>query len=274
MTRRLHVTKTATIALAALLGAALAGGFFWWQLSGGDASSQPQVPAQVAAPVIASVAAAPSAPAILHPVPAAEPGASAVPSFEDALVELFGRKSVAALFRTDDFERRFVATVDNLGRSSAPASLWPMNPAGGRFQVADAGPAQVIQADNSLRYVPYVLLLERLDLRLAVQTYARHYPALQQEYEELGFPNRYFNDRFIEVLDQLLATPDGTSALRVHRPPINGPQPARPWLLYEFDDPALQALSAGQRTLLRMGPVNERRVKVRLAELRRLLAAR
>jgi hypothetical protein len=48
---------------------------------------------------------------------------------------------------------------------------------------------------------------------------------------------------------------------------------ARPWVLYEFDDPALQSLSAGQRTLVRMGPDNERRIKARLVELRRRLVA-
>ena len=54
-------------------------------------------------------------------------------------------------------------------------------------------------------------------------------------------------------------------------PPINGPvQPQRPWVLYEFDDPALQSLSAGQKMLLRMGPVNERRMKAKLSELARL----
>jgi hypothetical protein len=32
-------------------------------------------------------------------------------------------------------------------------------------------------------------------------------------------------------------------------------------------------LSAGQRTLLRMGPVNQRRLKAKLAEIRRLVTA-
>jgi len=85
-------------------------------------------------------------------------------------------------------------------------------------------------------------------------------------------PQPYFNDRFIAVLDQLLATPEVGPPLAVHLPTIVGPAPTRPWLLYEFDDPALRSLSAGQRILLRMGAVNERRVKARLAELRRLLA--
>jgi hypothetical protein len=99
------------------------------------------------------------------------------------------------------------------------------------------------------------------------------YPSLQRAYEELGYPKRYFNDRFVDVIDLLLATPEPISAPKVHLPTVNGPvQPQRPWVLYEFDDPQLEGLAAGQKMLLRMGLRNERRVKVRLAELRNLIA--
>jgi hypothetical protein len=120
-----------------------------------------------------------------------------------------------------------------------------------------------------------VTLAENVDLRQAVAAYVRLYPLFQRAYEELGYPGRYFNDQLVEVIDLLLATPDVTGPLKV-RPPNIGVTlpPERPWVLYEFDDPALQSLAAGQKILLRMGPVNERRVKARLAELRRLLTAR
>ena len=47
----------------------------------------------------------------------------------------------------------------------------------------------------------------------------------------------------------------------------------QPKVLYEFADPALEALPSGQKILLRSGPVNERRLKARLAELRKALVA-
>ena len=46
----------------------------------------------------------------------------------------------------------------------------------------------------------------------------------------------------------------------------------RPWVSYEFVDPKLESLSAGQKMLVRMGPVNERRMKAKLKELRALVA--
>ena len=103
--------------------------------------------------------------------------------------------------------------------------------------------------------------------------YAQLYPQFQTAYEALGYPGRSFNDRVLVVLDLLIATPDVQGPVKVRRPVINGPvQPSRPWVLYEFEDPALQSLSAGQKILLRTGPVNQRRLEARLIELRRLLA--
>jgi hypothetical protein len=43
---------------------------------------------------------------------------------------------------------------------------------------------------------------------------------------------------------------------------------------YEFADPALESLSSGQKIMLRVGPVNERRLKEKLAEIRGELAGR
>jgi len=40
---------------------------------------------------------------------------------------------------------------------------------------------------------------------------------------------------------------------------------------YEFDGPALNELTAGQRILIRMGALKARRVQARLAEFRRLI---
>ena len=107
-----------------------------------------------------------------------------------------------------------------------------------------------------------------------VALYTRIYPTLQRAYEELGYPKAYLNDRLVEVIDQLLATPEIDVPLQVRLPTIEGPlRPARPWVLYEFVDPELRSLTSGQKALLRMGSVNERRIKVRLAEIRRLLTA-
>ena len=260
----------AGVAALALAGAAV----FLLRQNVPPAQPEPASAPPVAQPAAAAPAA--SEPAVKYPIAAASAASSAAQALDldGALGELFGRKAVLSLFQLEDFTRRFVATVDNLGRSQASPKLWPLNPTAGRFVAQTQAGAETIGPDNGLRYTPYVVLLESVDLPQAVAVYTRFFPQFQDAYRELGYPNGYFNDRLVEVIDQLLAAPVPGEVIKVHLPPSNGlAPPPRPWVLYEFDDPALQALTAGQKLLVRMGSVNERRVKARLTELRRLLTA-
>jgi hypothetical protein len=263
------------ISIVALLAVAVGAVAFWWWRGH---SAPPEVAAGPVATAASQPAAPPAAaastPPILHPI-------EAVPIVEGPadttamLTDLFGQATVGALFVLDGFAHRVAATVDNLGRASASPRLWPLRPTSGRFAVAEAtNGATVIAADNALRYAPLLVALESVDMARVAQTYKRLYPQLQKEYEDLGYPNGYFNDRLVEVIDSLLATPVPAAPLEVQLPNTEGASaPARPWLLYEFVDPQLAALPAGQKLLLRMGPENERRVKARLAEFRKQIAA-
>jgi len=125
--------KRAPIIAAAILipvAAALVAGLWW--------VSRPRTPAAEAsrepiAQAPASPSSAASEPAIRYPIDAAQTGPSAAPlDFQGALDDLFGARTVASMFLVDDFARRLVATVDNLGRSSASSRLWPVVPAAGR----------------------------------------------------------------------------------------------------------------------------------------------
>jgi hypothetical protein len=63
--------------------------------------------------------------------------------------------------------------------------------------------------------------------------------------------------------------------LKLRLTEVKGPIASlRPWVRYEFADPALESLSSGQKILLRVGPVNERRLKEKLGQLRSELASR
>jgi hypothetical protein len=182
---------------------------------------------------------------------------------------------VASLRQTDDFPRRVVATVDNLGRAQASAGMWPVNPAAGRFTVQDAQGGAVIAPDNAARYAPLVKLAEGVDASRAADLYVRMYPLLQRAYEQLGYPKRHFNDRLIDVIDLLLATPEVEQPVKVRLTEVKGPIPSqRPWVNYQYEDPALESLTAGQKILVRVGPDNARRLKAKLSALRRELVQR
>jgi Protein of unknown function (DUF3014) len=265
------------VAAIAALGMVGAGAWLWREASAPAppqrAESQPLQVAQ--APAAARAASGPSVgpPSLLA---AATPGTAALDEFdlETELHALFGRSSVLALLRLEDFPRRVVATVDQLGRAHAPPSLWPVVPASGRLGVDKRGDAQFIAAANERRYTPHIMLIETVDMRRVVDVYRKLYPRLQQAYADLGYPNRDFNARLVEVIDLILSTPQTDGPLPVELPEIRGPvPPQRPWLLYRFDDPDLQALASGQKILLRLGPVNGQRLRANLAELRELVTS-
>ena len=259
----------------------LAAAFAWWRWSLQKDTPPPESPA-VTAPQPAPPD-APPAPVVQgpqNPVDAlAEPDA-ALPSLNDAdgrvtaaLNELLGKKAVVSNLQVDGFVRRVVATVDNLPRAQATSRMWPTHPTPQRFTVQGSGVEKMISVDNGSRYTPFVLFAESVDTSRAVALYAKLYPLFQQAYEELGYPGRYFNDRLVAVIDHLLQTPVPAGPVQVKLTEVKGEmQSERPWVRYEFVDPELESLSAGQKILVRMGPVNERRVKAKLAEFRRQVA--
>lgn len=268
---------TVAILVLAVLGAA----YYGWQRYAAPAPTVEPI-AEPAAPPPAPAASAPAEPAIKYPVSAIGPEAQPpqpLPALAEsdayvqaALTELLGKKNVLTFLQLDGFARRAVATVDNLGREHAPPMVWPVHPTPGRFSTRGAAGAETIHPDNGQRYTPFVLFVEAVDTAQAVKLYASLYPLFQQAYEELGFPRRYFNDRLVAVLDQLLAAPVQEDPVSVSLVDVKGPVPSeRPWVRYEFADPKLEALSAGQKMLIRTGPVNHRRLRAKLLEVRKLL---
>jgi hypothetical protein len=226
-------------------------------------------------------------PTIQHPVdpPGTETAVQPAPlpalAEADALVRelvagVVSSKDVVRFLQMDGFIRRVVATVDNLPREQAPLMVWPVYPTPQRFtaQRTDTGVVN-IHPDNSQRYTPFVQLIESVDSAKAVAVYRRLYPLFQQAYEELGFPGRYFNDRLVQVLDHLIATPVQTGPLAVTLVEVKGEVPStRPWVRYEFADPALQSMSAGQKMLMRTGAENHQRLRARLIDIRARVARR
>ena len=237
-----------------------------------DAPARPEAPASAPAPAVRHpIETLPALPDPDAPQEAAPAGPS---PFGNALQDLLGRRTALTLLQGDDTIARIVATVDNLGREHASPRLWPINPTGGRFTTQRVGGQEVIAPANAARYQALVRLVEGIDTPRAVGLYVRFYPQFQQAYAALGYPRHYFNDRLVEVIDQLLATPQPPGPVAVRLVEVKGPvESAQPWTRYEFADPAYQALRPGQKMMLRLGSDNALRMKAKLAEFRRALAS-
>jgi hypothetical protein len=178
----------------------------------------------------------------------------------DALTALFGQR-LHQFVNLQDIVRRIVATVDNLPREHVSQRLMPVKPVTGRLITAKEGEGVVLSPDNAERYQSYLLLADAVPTQALVGVYTRFYPLFQEQYEKLGYPDRYFNDRVVQVIDHLLATPEVQEPVAL----------AQPRVLYEFADPELENLSAGQKTLLRLGRANGAKLKSKLREIREAL---
>ena len=257
------------IVVAVLVAAAAAAAGWYWM-------SHPQMSRVVQAPPAQESAAQPqdSAPTAVLPTEVQPPAADEVVKAQDvtaALTQLLGRDAVLKFLETTDFPRKFVATLDNLGRDHAPVPVWPVQPPPGRFVISGQG-SQLMAAENALRYSPFVAFVGSVNAAQAVGLYRRMYPVLDQAWRELGLANRSLHARTFEVIDLLLATPEPTQPPKLTLTEVKGPiASARPWTRYEYADPNLQGLSSGQKMLLRMGADNRKVLKAKLQELRQEL---
>lgn len=196
--------------------------------------------------------------ATLEPLP--ELGASDGP-LQGSLAEVFGRQLEQFLVPKDVI-RHIVVTVDNLPRKKTAVQMWPLHPTGGVPIVDGQFETLTLSDQNTSRYAPIMALVRNTDSKQVAALYRRYYPLFQQAYTELGYPDGYFNNRLVEVIDHLLQTPEVTGPIKLTQPGV----------FYEFADPTLEERSAGQKLLIRMGSENAATLKMKLRELRREVA--
>jgi Protein of unknown function (DUF3014) len=242
-----------------------AGYYYYTHMAPEPAPAAPRAEAPVAPP---APAAAPE-PAVRHPLETAQAEAEGLPSLDnsdsamrEALARLLGKKWFTDFVRPDQIVRRIVVTVDNLPREAVPQRMMPVERAPGRFAAGGSGEELTLDPKNAARYTPYVRVVESLDAHALAGIYTKFYPLFQRAYEEIGYPNRYFNDRVVEAIDDLLDAPEPKGPVKLVQPKV----------FYHFADPALEERSAGQKLMIRIGTENEAKVKAKLRELRKEVA--
>jgi Protein of unknown function (DUF3014) len=230
----------------------------------------PSVPAAEQAPAPAQPAAEPE---IQHPLPAGRENpalkgpvpalADSDPALLDALKTLVGDDAVKDYLRPESIVRHLVVTIDNLPRQKIAVEKRPTNELAGSFLVKGDELHATLDPQNFARYQPMVAVISKLDMQQVAAVYVHFYPLFQEAYQDLGYPNGYFNDRLVQVIDSLLATPQPAAPIQLVRPNV----------MYTFADPALESRPAGQKLLIRMGPDNAAAVKAKLTELRAAITA-
>lgn len=212
---------------------------------------------------------------IQHPIAQADAPASAstapLPALNDsdanvaaALITLAGGGDLRSLLLPQQVIARIVATIDTLPRHELGTLMLPLHTPKGAFATTGLDGQTVIGEQNAARYAPYMQIVDGTDPKALVAWYVHAYPLFQQAYRQLGYPHGYFNDRLIAAIDDMLAAPE------LVRPAAL----ARSRAFYVYADPALESLSAGQRLLLRSGPANEAKIKLKLRAIRAQLTGK
>lgn len=156
---------------------------------------------------------------------------------------------------------RLVATIDGLDAGRLAQPMRPIQPVPGRFEVLEVNDEIVISPANGERYRTYLDLVQAVDVDAVVPLYVRYYPLLQEAYLGLGYEDAYFNDRVVEILDLLLATPEPVGMIELQQNEA----------VYEFLDPELEALGVGQKAMLRLQPDDRQALRDKLEQLRAAL---
>ncbi len=213
-----------------------------------------------------------------EPVAEAEPLPPLIESDAMVLESLSGALGEATVMQflvSEDLVSRFVASVDALTSRQVPGQVMAVQSLGGEFEASadmqpeglilnaegDPIPQFIMSPANFQRYSSQVEMFEAVNAEELFALYQYFSPLFEQAWAELGYPEGGFDERLVEVIDSLLATPEVQTPIRLIKPEA----------FYLFSDPELEALPAGQKVLLRMGSANAGRVKAKLREIRDLL---
>jgi hypothetical protein len=260
--RKKVIWGSAAIVLLGMIGAV-----YYYKVHG---KLQPPPPVAEAPHTAPTPEQAATEPAIRNPVPGSSDNKplpalkDSDPDVHETLITLFGARAVTQFLVPENVVRHIVVTIDNLPRKKVAVELRPVKPTPGGAVVASQGDLQTLGEKNFERYAPFIKVVQSADTKSAADVYFKLYPLFQQSYEDLGYPGQYFNDRMVEVIDDMLKAPDLPGPIQVTQPKV----------FYEFADPNLESRSSGQKLLMRMGPANEAIMKNKLREFRKAIANR
>ncbi len=245
------VAITVAIVLAVIVGIGV-----YMQFAGEEPEPEPE---PVAAPAVEA-----------PPPPAPEPEIAPVvlPPLDDSdaalrsMIEgLSAHPRLGDAIDVEGLARAFVSAVVAIANGESPRGMIDhLEPAEG-FDIAEREGRVVIDPASFERYTWITGVFSSLDATAAAELYGQVEPLLDEAYRELGYPDGRFREALDMAMNRLASTPVPEGYVEVRRGNV----------LWEFRDPALEALSAPQKHLLRMGPANARLVQTKIREIQAAL---
>ena len=187
----------------------------------------------------------------------------------DGVASLTSHSGIAKWLVPDELLRKFVMLVANVAEGSIPNRQVRFLAPAGAFAVRQISEQLYLLDEGSYQRFDLVTdIFISIESERAVELYQLLRPLFQEAYEELGMPDKKFDDVLFDAIGRLLETPTVSSPIRLLRPVV----------VYEFADERLESLSGAQKQMIRMGPRNTRVIQAKLSEvaleLRRVLEDR
>ncbi len=242
--------------VVSIVGAIIVGAVVWMQFTGGEPEPEPAPPPP---PPVAKVEPPPPepppAPIVLPPLDESDDtlramieGLSAHPRLDEAMA-------------VDSMARAFVTAVVAIANGESPRGVVDyLEPEEG-FAIAEREGRVVIDPASFERYTWSTGVFASLDPNRTAEVYRQLEPLFDDAYGNLGYPDGKFRVALDTAMNRLASTPVPDGYIEVRRRAV----------FWEFRDASLEALSPGQKHLLRMGPANARMVQSQLREIQAAL---
>ena len=229
----------------------------WMQFTGGEPEPEPAPPP---APPVARVDPPPPEP---EPVPIVLPLLDESDDTLRAMIEgLSAHPRLGDAIAVDGVVRAFVTAVVAIANGESPRSTLLYLEPDQNFAIAERDGKVVIDPASFERYTWITGVFSSLDATGGAELYADLEPLLDEAYAEIGYPGEQFHDALDDAMSVLASTPVPEGYVEVRRGNV----------LWEFRDPALEALSPPQKHLLRMGPANVRLIQSKIREIQAALS--
>lgn len=226
---------------------------------------KPQMPKPSPTPIAAATEEAPSPTPSPTPTPPGTP--LSLPSLEqsDAFVRhlagaLSKHPQLALWLAQQGLIERFTAVIENITSGANPRTHLGFLAPRQRFAVRTQKGRVVADPKSYAGYDAFADGVAALDAAGCARVYRTLEPLFDKAYQGLGHPEGRFRVPLAAAMARLTEVPVLTEDVPLR--PV-----AQPILLYQYENPKLEALSPGQKMLLRTGPRNVEKIQAKLREI-------
>jgi hypothetical protein len=183
-------------------------------------------------------------------------------STEDILAQLQLAEQDTSVLTSDQLIRDAVVFIDNLRNGVVVRDKAGVDGPRNAFRVLEQNDKIYIDPRSYDRYNTLVDWFVSLDTDVLVTMLERYRPLVVAALAEIGYPDTAPEQVLLEAIAALNNTPAVGTVVELTDDTV----------MYRFADPALESLPDAQKQMLRLGPDNIRRVKLKLTAIEAAIA--